>query len=212
MKKYEYKNDEDYEKSQRKTSKSKRKYNHYQDDICVEKFEGFKKHFEEKFKDKTTVKILCVGARNNGEAQGLRRTFPNMNLDITSIDIIGTKSRLVKSVRTFLNLETIEYGNMHALQFSDESFDFIHSNHSFEHTNYPDIAAKELSRVTKKGGLIYICVPHDPAPPNRTHDCIAFENVNEVADLFGLPTLLKEERNPTEHNVHFEFWTLMEKK
>ncbi|MEK8015533.1 MAG: class I SAM-dependent methyltransferase [Candidatus Parabeggiatoa sp.] len=43
------------------------------------------------------------------------------------------------------------------LQFEDESFDFIFSFNAFEHINDPEAALREMIRVCKSGGYIYLC-------------------------------------------------------
>jgi len=47
-----------------------------------------------------------------------------------------------------------------SLPFEDNTFDFVHSNHVFEHLADPLTAAKEAWRVLKPGGVIFIEVPN----------------------------------------------------
>lgn len=47
-----------------------------------------------------------------------------------------------------------------SLPFQDNTFDFVHSNHVFEHLSDPLMAAKEAWRVLKPGGVIFIEVPN----------------------------------------------------
>lgn len=44
--------------------------------------------------------------------------------------------------------------------FKDEEFDFIRSNHSFEHINNPNETLDEIYRILKKGGQLFIGVPN----------------------------------------------------
>ena len=46
------------------------------------------------------------------------------------------------------------------LPFEDNHFDWVHSNHVFEHLADPLAAAKEAYRVLKPGGLVFIEVPN----------------------------------------------------
>ncbi|EQD56053.1 Methyltransferase type 11, partial [mine drainage metagenome] len=48
------------------------------------------------------------------------------------------------------------YGDGHCLPFSDNTFDAVFSQAAMEHMRDPYLAAKEISRITKPGGLIYI--------------------------------------------------------
>lgn len=49
-------------------------------------------------------------------------------------------------------------GDISALPFLDNSFDFVYCSHVLEHTNNPEIAMKELMRVGKRG---YIELPSE---------------------------------------------------
>ena len=52
----------------------------------------------------------------------------------------------------------VEFFQMDAanLKFDDESFDFVFSYDSFEHFEKPDLVLRELTRVVKKGGYIFL--------------------------------------------------------
>lgn len=47
-------------------------------------------------------------------------------------------------------------GNAHYLPFSNDSFDFVYSQASFEHYNNPFIVADEVYRICKPNGVIYV--------------------------------------------------------
>ena len=51
-------------------------------------------------------------------------------------------------------------GSFLELPFKSESFDFIHGNTVFEHVTDPMQAARELTRVLKKEGIILLTVPN----------------------------------------------------
>ena len=48
------------------------------------------------------------------------------------------------------------YGDGHCLPFADDTFDAVFSQAVMEHMRDPYLAAKEISRITKPGGLIYV--------------------------------------------------------
>lgn len=98
-------------------------------------------------------KILVVGCGSGLEAAVLSK---ELNADVIGIDIIDNFDELAaKRV-------TLKKGDATALDFSDETFDFIYSYHALEHINDPDKALSEMSRVLKKGGGYWI------GTPNRT--------------------------------------------
>ena len=193
MKTHEYRNYTEYLKTQIRTSLGKKGYIKTEKHIL--ELSHIVGHFAARYYiEDRKIKILCVGARNNSEAIALRMTFPLAELDITLIDIIGTKNKLVTKARSLLGKDTVIYGDMNALQFQDGTFDMVFSSHSFEHTNRPVVAAQEITRVTKAGGLIYICVPSDFADPHEHDDCTLYENINEIPVLFGLNALMMYEQ------------------
>jgi SAM-dependent methyltransferase len=51
-------------------------------------------------------------------------------------------------------------GTLDEAQFPDNHFDYIRSNHSFEHINNPNETLVEMKRVLKPGGKIFIGVPN----------------------------------------------------
>lgn len=206
---HKYRDYTEYLKTQIKTSKGKKGY------IKTEKHILELSHIVGQFalryyNQNRKIKILCIGARNKSEAIALRMTFPLAELDITLIDIIGTKNNLVTKARSLFGRDTIIYGDMNALQFQDETFDMVFSSHSFEHTNKPAIAAQEITRVTKTGGLIYICVPSEFGVPHEHDDCTLYETITEIPALFGLNTLMMYEQKADSYWMP-EYRILLEK-
>ena len=67
----------------------------------------------------------------------------------------------------------INLGNS-VLPYSDESVDYVYSNHFFEHITREEtnFLLKELYRVLKKGSCIEICVPHYLNP-------VAYQNAHK---------------------------------
>lgn len=53
-------------------------------------------------------------------------------------------------------LYPIEYQNMEKLTYEDESFDIVHCANALDHTKDALQAVKEMIRVCKKGGVVYI--------------------------------------------------------
>ncbi len=73
------------------------------------------------------------------------------------------------SVDLFDKSDYIDYNyDVHNLKFKDNTFDIVVCNAILEHVEYPSKAIKELYRVLKKDGLIWVEVPfsfpYHPSP------------------------------------------------
>lgn len=60
-------------------------------------------------------------------------------------------------------LDEARVGRAEAMPFADESFDVVVSDNVFEHLAYPEPALREVARVLKPGGLLFV------KTPNRLH-------------------------------------------
>lgn len=81
-----------------------------------------------------TQRALCIGARTGQEVVALRE----MGIDAIGIDIVPYSDLVLE-------------GDMHDLQFEENSFDFVFSN-VFDHSLYPEKKISEIERVLKVGG------------------------------------------------------------
>lgn len=86
-------------------------------------------------------------------------TWLSNNLNITCIgseylgdDIEG--GNIVDGI-----IKGMRHENVEALSFFNQSFDIITSNDVLEHVNLPELAIREMYRVLKPGGEIFITVP-----------------------------------------------------
>ena len=50
-------------------------------------------------------------------------------------------------------------GDIHNLPFESEKFDIVYCRHTIEHSLNPDFAIKELYRVLRNGGVMYVSFP-----------------------------------------------------
>jgi SAM-dependent methyltransferase len=88
--------------------------------------------------------VLNVGA-------GVDKLGPNvLNLDVTD-----SEDNYLGTVPT-----PDVIGDMHNLEFSDNSFDCVVAMHVLEHSHNPKLALSEMIRVTKKDGFICGCQPN----------------------------------------------------
>lgn len=88
--------------------------------------------------------ILTIGPRTEGEIYNLF-SYGFKKKNVTGLDLI-TYSPM------------IQLGDMHAMAFSDESFDIVMAGWVIAYSDDKRCAANEILRVTKSGGLIAIGV------------------------------------------------------
>lgn len=113
------------------------------------------------------ARVLCIGSRNTFEidyfkAQGFA--------DVIGIDL-------------FSEHPTIKVMDMHALTFTDDSFDIIYSAHSLEHAYDSAKVIAEIARVARPGALVAVEVPIHFEP--RGSDRIDFGGVEGLIAAFG---------------------------
>ena len=96
-------------------------------------------------------KLLVVGCGSGKEAAILAQ---QLNADVTGIDL---EENFDAEARKFAALQK---GDATALEFSDESFDFVFSYHALEHIENPSKALQEINRVLKTGGGFWIGTPN----------------------------------------------------
>ncbi len=78
-------------------------------------------------------------------------------------------------IKTYKNLDFLSNGNPHTIigditdckQIPNSSYDFIYSADTFEHIKKPWLAAKEIERILRPEGIIFIIVPF----AYRYHEC-----------------------------------------
>jgi len=100
------------------------------------------------------VSILELGAKNQGgeHASKLHKKewFNGDNIkEIITSDIENGEE--IDQVADIHDLTSV---------FGKDRFDVVSCSVTLEHVKYPWIAAEEISKVTKIGGLVYIIVPH----------------------------------------------------
>jgi SAM-dependent methyltransferase len=76
------------------------------------------------------------------------------------LNAYGVEPSMHGSVSARSNGLIVPQGKAEALPYKNEVFDIVHAHHVFEHLEDPFIAAKEVLRVLKPGGLLFIEVPN----------------------------------------------------
>ena len=87
-----------------------------------------------------------------------------------------------------------ELGTLHALPFPDAAFQLVIVKHVLEHTEKPREALREIARVLRPGGGLFLAVPHGGYFKAR---------VNPATSRYFRP-----EVHGTEHFVYYEPVTL----
>lgn len=100
------------------------------------------------------------GNRGNGFPEAYNWVLANLGKEAKVLDC-GAGDRAFPDERV-ISLEYLDFelphvfGDGHALPFADEVFDAVFSQAVMEHMRDPYMAAKEIARVLKPGGLIYV--------------------------------------------------------
>jgi len=85
--------------------------------------------------------------------------------------------------------------------YEDEQFDTVYSSHILEHLSDPITAIKNWLRICKKGGVVFISVPHRdlyerkktlPSKWNEDHKYFYLPNRSELPCTFSLSDLIKQ--------------------
>jgi SAM-dependent methyltransferase len=99
-------------------------------------------------------KVLLLGCGTGEESQLLAEFGAS---DMTGVDLSKESIRLAAG--TYPDVQFI-VGDMHALDFTDESFDFIYSSLTLHYSDRPEHVYKELYRILKPGGQLQFSVGH----------------------------------------------------
>ena len=104
------------------------------------KIDGFKQEFSKLGSFLTPDKrCLCLGARTGQEVVALKELGVE---DVVGIDIVPHEPLVVE-------------GDIHNLNFNDDSFDFVYTN-IIDHSLYPEKMVSEIERVLKVDGVFML--------------------------------------------------------
>lgn len=104
--------------------------------------------------------ILDVGSLNlNGSLKGI---FTDKKWNYTGIDIVKGKG------------VSVVLSDPYSYPFSDQHFDVVVSSSCFEHNEMFWLSFKEIVRVTKNGGFIYLSAPFKDGIHRTPVDCWRF--------------------------------------
>ena len=130
--------------------------------ICRELIDGY-------YKAQPQDKILVAGTGEGDEAALLFNEFKVLTVGIDlNIKFSGFKA---SQGGFFLQMQDLS-----SLAFSDNSFSFIYCYHVLEHVNDPKAVLKELHRVLKPEGILFIGFPNK-------HRLIAYTGTSQKTTL-----------------------------
>lgn len=108
----------------------------------------------------------------------------------------GFDPRRVKGLDMISYSPWVDCGNMHKMDYADDTWDVVLMGWVMTYSDTPDVAAKEVVRVTKPGGLVAIGVTYEP--PHRLEalqqqgNIVSYDEehprmqtVKQYTDLFG---------------------------
>jgi len=94
---------------------------------------------------------------------------------VTALEVTAAALDLARAEIDRRGLTTVDFatGDVHALDFPDDSFDVVHAHQVLQHLGDPVAALREMRRVTRPGGLIAV----------RDSDYAAFTWFPELPEL-----------------------------
>jgi ubiquinone/menaquinone biosynthesis C-methylase UbiE len=126
----------------------------YENDVVNNYFKNKHKWMFKQVPPLTGKKVLDIGC-GPGE---LARVIKTIYLDckVTGLDI---SSEMIKfAEKKSIGLSGIDFlvGDSHSLPFEDNSFDYLFNTISFHHYEDPNKVLKEMNRILKPGGRLYL--------------------------------------------------------
>lgn len=103
--------------------------------------------------DKKKVKIADLGA---GMWSTTGSTWEGVNVQVYPSDYLADEYRKIQEEYKIEPMFFIDQQNMERLTYGDEVFDIVHCVNALDHVKNPFKALKEMYRVCKTGGWIYL--------------------------------------------------------
>jgi ubiquinone/menaquinone biosynthesis C-methylase UbiE len=112
-----------------------------------------KNYFGEMIGDKKEVKIADLGA---GLFSTTGSTWPTVTVHIYASDILADEYNQILKDNHVTSLIPIINQDMTELTYDNEFFDIVHCVNALDHCSDPILALKEMYRICKKDGWIYL--------------------------------------------------------
>ena len=101
-------------------------------------------------------KKVLIGEMGAGPINTIGNLWPTAEIEIYACDWFQPEYQKFWKDNGKTPVVPVKYENMEALSLPDETFDIVHCVNALDHTVNADIALKELIRVCKKGGWVYL--------------------------------------------------------
>jgi SAM-dependent methyltransferase len=113
---------------------------------------------------------------------------PRSEMEIFSLYAAGFRPHNITAIDLLSYSPFVELGDMHALPYTDNSFDITILGWVLSYSKHPRQAAAEIIRCTKPGGLV--AIGNDYAPPNAEDTLMGgerfhFDSTKDLLALFG---------------------------
>ena len=164
------------------------KENIYAKDFILERFRNFKSFKNNFFENKNIIDVGCGGGRYSNALRLLKAK------KVTGVDYSDTGISTAKKNYKFKNI-SFKKQNVLKLNFKRDTFDIVFSNGVLHHTSDFKKGIKELHRICKPGGYIYLYLYGTGGlywsarrQMNKFMKLIPQEYSQRVLDLIGMPT------------------------
>ncbi len=94
------------------------------------------------------TKVLAIGCRYEA--------------DLLYLAAYGFSSENIRGFDLFSYSPWVDLGNMHAMQYADNSWDAILCGWTIAYSSEPELAAREMIRVLRPGGVVAISISYYP--------------------------------------------------
>ncbi len=109
--------------------------------------------FINEFKDKNVKKVLDIGCGSGINTEELKEA----GFEVAGVDV--SENAIFEAKRKYPEIE-FSVAGIEKLPFPDETFDAIYCTEVVEHIYDTEMAVKELLRVLKKEGYLFLSVPY----------------------------------------------------
>ena len=110
-------------------------------------------HVVEMIGDKKKVRIADLGS---GPISTIGNTMEGVEVDYLPSDLLAEEYKEVFKYHNLTPMVYPEKQDMRKTTYKDESFDIVHCRNALDHCPDPYKALKEMYRICKKGGWIYL--------------------------------------------------------
>ncbi|KAL2832539.1 S-adenosyl-L-methionine-dependent methyltransferase [Aspergillus cavernicola] len=105
---------------------------------------------------KPSMKILDIGCGPGSITVDFASLIPSGH--VTGIEYVPDPLNDARELATSRGISNIDFqvGDIHSLDFADESFDIVHVHQVLQHIRDPVKALQEMKRVAKPGGIVAV--------------------------------------------------------